>query len=196
MEGKETDLFEPADIVVYIQGKGIVLKEKSLLAYDTVSKKIIAVGNEVEDIIKNPQKDIKIVSPLRRGIIADYIVAVKLLRFLLIKAWGKKPLIKPPISICVPKGITEVEKKAILDALYQSGAKEIYITDIPLEQLLEELPNLPKKWQKVKIFIAITKKEPEYYIAEQISELLCYAGQEGITIERIKQIFKEKVEKE
>jgi len=93
MEGKETDLFEPADIVVYIQGKGIVLKEKSLLAYDTVSKKIIAVGNEVEDIIKNPQKDIKIVSPLRRGIIADYIVAVKLLRFLLIKAWGKKPLI-------------------------------------------------------------------------------------------------------
>lgn len=196
MEGKETDLFETADIVVYIQGKGIVLKEKSLVAYHTVSKKIVAVGNEAEDIIKNPQKDIKVVSPLRRGIIADYIVAVELLRFLLIKAWGKKPLIKPLISICVPKGITEVEKKAILDALYQSGAKEIYITDISLEQLLEELPNLPKEWQKVKTFIAITKEKPEYYIAEQISELLCYAGQEGITIERIKEIFKEKVERD
>lgn len=195
IEGQIMDSFETADIVIYIQGKGIVLKEKSLLALDMVSKKVIAVGNDAEDFIKNPQENIKVVSPLRRGMIADYIVAVELLRLLLIKAWGKKPLIKPPISICVPKEITEVEKKAILDALYQSGAKEICITDIPMEQLLEELPNLPKNWQKVKTFIGITKEKPEYYIAEQISEILRYAKQEGISMEKVIEIFQEEAEK-
>ena len=117
MEEQRMDLFETADIVIYIKGKGVVVKEKSLLAYDTISKKVVAVGNDAEDMIKNPQENIKVISPLRRGMIADYVVAVELLRFLLIKAWGKKPLIKQPVSLCVPKEITDVEKKAFLDAL-------------------------------------------------------------------------------
>ena len=147
MEEQHMDLFETADIVIYIKGKGVVVKEKSLLAYDMISKKVVAVGNDAEDMIKNPQENIKVISPLRRGMIADYVAAVELLRFLFIKAWGKKPLIKQPVSLCVPKEITDVEKKAFLDALYQSGAKELFITDIPMEQLLRELPNLPKNWQ-------------------------------------------------
>ncbi|MDE6914008.1 MAG: rod shape-determining protein [Lachnospiraceae bacterium] len=194
MEEQHMDLFETADIVIYIKGKGVVVKEKSLLAYDMISKKVVAVGNDAEDMIKNPQENIKVISPLRRGMIADYVAAVELLRFLFIKAWGKKPLIKQPVSLCVPKEITDVEKKAFLDALYQSGAKELFITDIPMEQLLRELPNLPKNWQNVKTFISITKEKPECYIAEQIEEMLRYAGQEGIARERVKEIFFEKVE--
>ena len=188
------ELFETADIVIYIKGRGVVVKEKSLLAFDTISNKVVAAGNDAEDMLKNPQENIKVISPLRRGMVADYMAAVELLRSLLRKAWGKKPLIKQPVSVCVPKEITDVEKKAVMDALYQSGAKELFITDISMEQLLRELPNLPKNWQNVKTFISITKEKPECYIAEQITEMLRYAGQEGISIEKVKEIFREKVE--
>lgn len=194
MEEQSMDLFEAADIVIYIKGRGVVVKEKSLLAFDTISKKVVATGNDAEDMLKNPQENIKVISPLRRGMIADYMAAVELMRSLLRKAWGKKPLIKQAVSVCVPKEITDVEKKAVLDALYQSGAKELFITDISMEQLLRELPNLPKNWQNVKTFISITKENPECYIAEQITEMLRYAGQEGISIEKVNEIFQEKVE--
>lgn len=107
---------------------------------------------------------------------------------------GKKPLIKQPVSVCVPKEITDVEKKALLDVLYQSGAKELFITDISMEQLLRELPNFPKNQQNVKTFISITKETPERYIAEQIAEMLRYAGQESISMERVNEIFQEKAE--
>ena len=117
------DLFETADIVIYIKGRGVVVKEKSLLAFDTISKKVVATGNDAEDMLRNPQENIEVISPLRRGMIADYTAAVELMRSLLQKAWGKKPLIKQPVSVCVPKEITDVEKKALLDVLYQSGAK-------------------------------------------------------------------------
>lgn len=188
------DLFETADIVIYIKGRGVVVKEKSLLAFDTISKKVVATGNDAEDMIRNPQENIEVISPLRRGMIADYTAAVELMRSLLQKAWGKKPLIKQPVSVCVPKEITDVEKKALLDVLYQSGAKELFITDISMEQLLRELPNLPKNQQNVKTFISITKETPERYIAEQIAEMLQYAGQEGISMERVNEIFQEKAE--
>lgn len=95
------DLFETADIVIYIKGRGVVVKEKSLLAFDTISKKVVATGNDAEDMIRNPQENIEVISPLRRGMIADYTAAVELMRSLLQKAWGKKPLIKQPVSVCV-----------------------------------------------------------------------------------------------
>ncbi len=188
------DLFETADIVIYIKGRGVVVKEKSLLAFDTISKKVVATGNDAEDMLRNPQENIEVISPLRRGMIADYTAAVELMRSLLQKAWGKKPLIKQPVSVCVPKEITDVEKKALLDVLYQSGAKELFITDISMEQLLRELPNFPKNQQNVKTFISITKETPERYIAEQIAEMLRYAGQESISMERVNEIFQEKAE--
>ncbi len=188
------DLFETADIIIYIKGRGVVVKEKSLLAFDTISKKVVATGNDAEDMLRNPQENIEVISPLRRGMIADYTAAVELMRSLLQKAWGKKPFIKQPVSVCVPKEITDVEKKALLDVLYQSGAKELFITDISMEQLLRELPNFPKNQQNVKTFISITKETPERYIAEQIAEMLRYARQEGISMERVNEIFQEKVE--
>lgn len=188
------DLFETADIVIYIKGRGVVVKEKSLLAFDTISKKVVATGNDAEDMLRNPQENIEVISPLRRGMIADYMAAVELMRSLLQKAWGKKPLIKQPVSVCVPKEITDVEKKALLDVLYQSVAKELFITDISMEQLLRELPNFPKNQQNVKTFISITKETPERYIAEQIAEMLRYAGQESISMERVNEIFQEKAE--
>lgn len=97
------DLFETADIVIYIKGRGVVVKEKSLLAFDTISKKVVATGNDAEDMLRNPQENIEVISPLRRGMIADYTAAVELMRSLLQKAWGKKPLIKQPVSVCAKR---------------------------------------------------------------------------------------------
>ena len=76
------EFFEPADIVVYIQGKGMVLKEKSLLAFDIISKKIIAFGDEVEHLVDRQADNIHIISPLRTGVIADYVATVQLFRYL------------------------------------------------------------------------------------------------------------------
>lgn len=182
------EFFEPADIVIYIKGRGMVLKEKSLLAFDIISKKIIAFGDEAERLAGHQVDTIHIISPLRRGVIADYVATVQLFKYLLMKAWGKKLLFKVPIAICVPKGLTEVEKKAVEDVMYQIGAKEIFIADIPIERLLKELP-AAKNWQKVKVFIGITKDEPKHYIAEQISGILNYAKQEGISVKEIKELF-------
>ena len=184
------EFFEPADIVVYIQGRGMVLKEKSLLAFDIISKKIIAFGDEVEHLVDHQADNIHIVSPLRRGVIADYVATVQLFKYLLIKAWGKRLLLKVPMAICVPKGLTEVEKKAVEDIMYQIGAKEVFIADIPIERLLKELP-VDKNWQKIKIFIGITKDEPKLYITEQYLNIFNYAKQEGISFEEVKQLLED-----
>ena len=78
-------MFEAADIIIYIKGKGIVLKEKSLVAYNTISSKIMAFGEAALTMAENPADNIKVISPLRRGMVADYIAAVKLFTYLLFK---------------------------------------------------------------------------------------------------------------
>lgn len=174
--------YEPADIVVYIPDKGIVLKEKSLVAFYPETGKIAAFGKEAENISSGNPKGISVVSPLRQGMIADYMMAVKLFSHLLLKAFGKKTFRKPAVGICVPKGITEVEKKAMEDVFIQAGARDIFITDIPVKEFVKEFPKLSSKY---KIIIGITKDEPEKYIMEEISQIFKYAQQEGISIESL-----------
>ena len=136
MTMEQVKTYEPADIVIYIHNKGIVLREKSLVAANWETGKIEAVGIEAENMKTKNLKGIYVVSPLRQGMIADYQMAVVLFSRLLLKALGKKPLRKPAVGICVPKGITEVEKKAVEDALIQSGAREVLIADIPVEEFI------------------------------------------------------------
>ena len=187
------ELFEAADIIVYIKGKGTVLKEKSLVAYNTVSGKIMAFGEAALPMVENPADNIKVISPLRRGMAAGYIATEKLFTYILSKAWERKPLCKVPVAVCVPRGITEVEKKALEDSLYQAGAREVFVTDVTLGQLLKEVPGipLPKNWQKFKTIINITNEEPKRYISEQILEVLNYAESEGISIQEVIEMFQE-----
>lgn len=185
------DFFEPADIVIYIQGRGAVLKEKSLLAYDDTTKKITAYGKEAENSIENPSENIKVISPLRRGQVADYIGAVKLFRYLLGKIGEKKLFGKPAVAVSLPEGATEVEKKAAEDVLYQAGAGAVVVSEIPMEQLMEEMPKLTKNGQKFKTFISITKEEPSRYVKEQFSELFSYGRREGISSGRIIELLQE-----
>lgn len=195
-ESEETDISmnnienEPADISIYIQGRGLVLKEKSLVAVDAAKEKILAIGAEAEQMAETSPENILILSPLRQGRIVDYLVAVKLFTHLLQKAWGKKPLLRPPVAICVPKGISEVEKRAAEDAIYQAGAKEVLISDIPVEEFVREFPEkMPKLSKKFTTIVGISKEEPERYVREQLACVLCYAKQEGISAGRVEELL-------
>lgn len=121
-----------ASILVYVKGKGVVLKEPSVVAYDRDSNKIQAIGEEARLMIGRTPGNIVAVRPLRQGVISDYTVTEKMLKYFIQKAIGKKSFRKPRISVCVPSGVTEVEKKAVEDATYQAGAREVSIIEEPI----------------------------------------------------------------
>ena len=120
-----------ASILVYIKGKGVVLKEPSVVAFDRDTNQIKAIGEEARLMIGRTPGNIVAVRPLRQGVISDYTVTEKMLKYFIRKALGKKTLRKPRISVCIPSGATEVEKKAVEDATYQAGAREVSIIEEP-----------------------------------------------------------------
>ena len=121
-----------ASILVYIKGKGVVLKEPSVVAFDRDTNKIKAIGEEARLMLGRTPGNIVAVRPLRQGVISDYTVTEKMIKYFIQKAMGKKSFRKPRISVCVPSGVTEVEKKAVEDATYQAGAREVAIIEEPI----------------------------------------------------------------
>ena len=121
-----------ASILVYIKGKGVVLKEPSVVAFDRDTNKIKAIGEEARLMLGRTPGNIVAVRPLRQGVISDYTVTEKMLKYFIQKAIGKRMLKKPRISVCVPSGVTEVEKKAVEDATLQAGAREVSIIEEPI----------------------------------------------------------------
>ena len=101
-----------ASVLVYIKGKGVVLKEPSVVAFDRETNKIKAIGEEARLMLGRTPGNIVAVRPLRQGVISNYTVTEKMLKYFIQKAVGKKRFRKPLISVCVPSGVTEVEKKA------------------------------------------------------------------------------------
>ena len=111
-----------ASILVYIRGKGVVLKEPSVVAFDRDTNKIKAIGEDARLMLGRTPGNIVAVRPLRQGVISDYTVTEKMMKYFIQKALGKRTFRKPRIAVCVPSGVTEVEKKAVEDATYQAGA--------------------------------------------------------------------------
>ncbi len=121
-----------ASVLVYIKGKGIVLKEPSVVAFDRDTNKIKAIGEEARLMIGRTPGNIVAIRPLRQGVISDYTVTEKMMKYFIQKALGRRPLKKPIISVCVPSGCTEVEKKAVFDATLQAGARDVKIIEEPI----------------------------------------------------------------
>lgn len=121
-----------ASVLVYIKGKGVVLKEPSVVAFDRDTNKTKAIGEEARLMLGRTPGNIVAVRPLRQGVISDYTVTEKMLKYFIQKAVGKNRFRKPRISVCVPSGVTEVEKKAVEDATYQAGAREVAIIEEPI----------------------------------------------------------------
>ena len=121
-----------ASILVYIKGKGVVLKEPSVVAIDRDTDTIRAIGEEARLMIGRTPGNIVAVRPLRQGVISNYSVTEQMIKYFIQKAVGKRSYKKPRISICVPSGATEVETKAAEDASFQAGAREVFIVEEPL----------------------------------------------------------------
>ena len=119
-------------ILVYAKGKGIVLKEPSVVAYDKDADRIRAIGEEARQMIGRTPGNITAIRPLRQGVISDYLITERMLKYFIQKAMGRRAFRKPRINICIPSGVTEVEKKAVEEATYQAGAKEVTLIEEPV----------------------------------------------------------------
>ena len=121
-----------ASILVYIRGKGVVLKEPSVVAFDRDTNKIKAIGENARLMLGRTPGNIVAVRPLRQGVISDYKVTERMMKYFIQKAMGKRTFRKPRVAVCVPSGVTEVEKKAVEDATYEAGAREVSIIEEPI----------------------------------------------------------------
>ena len=119
-----------ANTIVYIEGKGIVLREPSVVARNTKTNEVIAVGEEARDMIGRTPASITAIRPMKDGVIADYDTTVAMMQYYMNKALGKNAG-KPYVMVCVPTGITEVEKRAVIDATRVAGARDAYVIEEP-----------------------------------------------------------------
>lgn len=120
-----------ASILVYVKGKGIVLKEPSVVAIDNHTNKFLAVGEEARNMLGRTPGHIVAIRPLKDGVISDYSITERMLKYFIQKALGKM-LFRPRIIICVPSGITEVEKRAVMEASNEAGARKTYLIEEPI----------------------------------------------------------------
>ena len=121
-----------ASVLVYVKGKGVILKEPSVVAYDRDSNSIKAIGEEARLMLGRTPGNVVAVRPLRQGVISDYTVTEKMIKYFVQKALGRRSFSKPRISICVPSGVTEVERKAVEEATYAAGAREVRLIEEPV----------------------------------------------------------------
>ena len=120
-----------ATVLVYVQGKGIVLQEPSVVAIDTNTDRILKVGIEAQQMLGRTPGNIVAVRPLRDGVISQYEVTLKMIQYFIRRACGNL-FFQPNVMICIPSGITEVEKKAVLDAAREAGAQKTYLIEEPV----------------------------------------------------------------
>ncbi len=120
-----------ATVIAYVKGKGIVLREPSVVAVDNNTGNVLAVGKEARRMLGRTPGNIVATRPLREGVISNYTVTEKMLKYFINKVCGKF-IFAPRIMICIPSQVTEVEKKAVIDAASQAGARKVYLIEEPI----------------------------------------------------------------
>jgi rod shape-determining protein MreB len=121
-----------ANTLVYVRGKGIVLREPSVVAINTVTRKVLAVGEEAKKMIGRTPGNIVAIRPMKDGVIADFDVTQTMLKKFIEKITSKSAFASPRIIVCYPSGVTEVEKRAIDEATKQAGAREVVLMEEPM----------------------------------------------------------------
>ena len=121
-----------ASVLVYVKGRGIVLREPSVVAVDKKTGRMLAIGEEARKMLGRTPGTIEAIRPLRDGVISDYHVTETMLRYFLDKVVGKKFFFKPRVVVCVPSGVTEVEKRSVIEATEDAGAREVDLIEEPI----------------------------------------------------------------
>ena len=122
-----------ANVLVFLRGRGVVINEPSVVAISAKDGKVKAVGIEARDMLgREPRETIEVVRPMRDGVIADYVVTQKMLEYFINKAVGRFSLIRPDVMICVPAGVTGVERRAVRESALNAGARRAYLISEPL----------------------------------------------------------------
>ena len=121
-----------ANVLVYLKGKGVILDEPSVVALNEETNEILAVGEDARQMLGRTPANIIAVRPLKGGVISDYDITERMLKYFIRKSCGRGPLFKPNIMICVPSGVTEVEKRAVIEAATEAGGKSVFLMEEPI----------------------------------------------------------------
>lgn len=121
-----------ANTLVYLKGKGVILREPSVVAVNNHTGQVLAVGLDAKQMIGRTPGNITAIRPLKDGVIADFETTQGMLKYFIRKAVGNSPFSKPRVIICVPSGVTEVEKRAVVDSAMSAGAKEAFLIEEPM----------------------------------------------------------------
>ena len=121
-----------ANTLVHLQGKGIIIREPSVVAVNNETNEVLAIGAEAKQMIGRTPGNIVAIRPMKDGVIADFDITQSMLKYFIHRALGKHSLIRPRIVVGVPSGVTEVEKRAVIDATIQAGARAAYLIEEPM----------------------------------------------------------------
>lgn len=121
-----------ANTLVYVVGEGIVLNEPTVVAVTAEENHVVAVGHEAKDMLGRTPGNVTALRPLRDGVVADYTITEAMLSYFIDKVCGRRHFVKPEVMVCIPSGVTQVERRAVLDATMSAGAKTAYLIDEPL----------------------------------------------------------------
>jgi rod shape-determining protein MreB len=119
-------------VLIYVKGEGIVINEPSLVAVNRDGTRILAVGRKAQEMVGRTPEAIQVVRPMRDGVIADFVVTEGMLHHFIGKVQGRQRIFKPEIMICVPSGVTSVERRAVTEAAISAGARQAWLIDEPL----------------------------------------------------------------
>ncbi|AJZ82352.1 rod shape-determining protein [Streptomyces antimycoticus] len=121
-----------ANTLVYVRGRGIVLNEPSVVAVNTADGSVLSVGSAAKETMGRTPTNIVAVRPLRDGVIADFEIAERMLRYFIKKVMGSRRLARPRVVVCVPSGITGVERRAVMEAATRAGARQVHLVEEPI----------------------------------------------------------------
>jgi len=121
-----------SSVLIYVKGEGIVVNEPSLVAVNRDGSRILAIGRQAQEMLGRTPDAISVVRPMREGVIADFVVTEGMLHHFIGKVQGRQRIFKPEIMICVPSGVTSVERRAVTEAAISAGARQAWLIDEPL----------------------------------------------------------------
>ena len=121
-----------ANTLIYVKGRGVVSSEPSVVAINSGTKEILAIGQEAKNMLGRTPANIIAVRPMKDGVIADYDTTEKMIRYFILKVHNRRALVRPRMVICIPSGVTQVEKRAVKDSAIQAGAREVYLIEEPM----------------------------------------------------------------